>query len=837
LQSLTTAEPVTYRYTHTAQTCTADSFTVTGTGATVGGITPSTSGRTVNVTIVGPSAPTTNALNPTIPYSTSPSANLISLGATGAVSNITFNGGPATGTLTRSGNTITYAASASAYTPSFSFTYTVTGPCGDLSAPRTVNVTVSAPPPPTIAATATANASFNLPFSFQVSATNAASYSISAGTLPTGLTLNPTTGLISGTPTVPGSSIVTVTVANANNVTATQTLTINVDLGTPVVTSPTTAAGVVGTPFSYQITASNLPTSFTAAPLPAGLALSPTGLISGTPTVGSATPSLVTITAANASFTSAPFTLRINIPAAPPVVTGGSATATVGVPFTYQIVATNAPTNYTASPLPAWLTLNPSTGLLSGIPPSAGPVALVINATNGVLPNPTPVALTITVSVGAPVITSQTVAGTVAQALSYQIPATNAPTSYTAAPLPPGLSLNATTGVISGAPTTAATFVVNLTATNATGTANGTVTFNIVNAPPPPLPSISALSFATAFNTAVQVNLASGVSGAFNSVALASQPANGAVTLTGTVATYTPRAGFFGTDSFTYTATGIGGTTSPVAVTITVATPPAPVAATATLTTLFNTAGTVNLAALASGIFTAITIATPPRNGTVALNANVATYTPNANFFGTDSFTFTVTGPGGTSAPSTVNITVSALPPIANSLNFILSLNTPTALDLAPFITGSAITGVTVVTSPAHGTVAVNGTRIVFTPAQDYFGADTFTYAAFGIVGTSAPATVKVTITGRPDPTKQAAVTGLAASQIETAARFAKTQISNFQSRCIAAKSCRHLPSQAAQKQARLWRRRTTQRRWRPGLIRRRQQVKPVFCTIRPRLR
>jgi uncharacterized protein YhjY with autotransporter beta-barrel domain len=86
-------------------------------------------------------------------------------------------------------------------------------------------------------------------------------------------------------------------------------------------------------------------------------------------------------------------------------------------------------------------------------------------------------------------------------------------------------------------------------------------------------------------------------------------------------------------------------------------------------------------------------------------------------------------------------------------------------------------------TQPAHGEVSVNGTKITFTPKTDFFGADTFTYAAFGNAGTSPPATVKVTVTGRPDPTKQAAVAGLAAAQAETAERFAKAQISNFQAR------------------------------------------------------
>src|SRR5207245_209817 len=53
----------------------------------------------------------------------------------------------------------------------------------------------------------------------------------------------------------------------------------------PAITSPPTASGIVGTAFSYQITATNSATSFGATGLPAGLSVSPgTGLISGTPT-------------------------------------------------------------------------------------------------------------------------------------------------------------------------------------------------------------------------------------------------------------------------------------------------------------------------------------------------------------------------------------------------------------------------------------------------------------------------------------------------------------------------------------------------------------------------
>src|SRR6202041_3460770 len=84
------------------------------------------------------------------------------------------------------------------------------------------------------------------------------------------------------------------------------------------------------------------------------------------------------------------------------------------------------------------------------------------------------------IGVGAPVITSATTAGgTVGTAFSYQITATNSPTSYGATGLPAGLSVNTTSGLISGTPTAAGTSTVTLSATNSTGTGNATLTLTI----------------------------------------------------------------------------------------------------------------------------------------------------------------------------------------------------------------------------------------------------------------------------------------------------------------------------------------------------------------------
>src|SRR5437899_5530153 len=86
-----------------------------------------------------------------------------------------------------------------------------------------------------------------------------------------------------------------------------------------------------------------------------------------------------------------------------------------------------------------------------------------------------------------PVITSPlTACGTVGVAFSYTITATNNPTSFTASPLPAGLSVNTSTGVISGTPTQARTTSVTITASNGAGpcnTATATLVITIGTAP------------------------------------------------------------------------------------------------------------------------------------------------------------------------------------------------------------------------------------------------------------------------------------------------------------------------------------------------------------------
>lgn len=162
---------------------------------------------------------------------------------------------------------------------------------------------------------------------------------------------------------------------------------------------------------------------------------------------------------------------------APVITSAGTASGTNASAFSYTITATNSPTSYGASGLPAGISVNTSTGVVSGTAYCPG-WTMTVSATNGCGTGTKNVSVTIT-GAGSVLTSPTTATGKKGVFFSFTLTATNSPTSFTASGLPSGLTLNTSSGVISGTPTVFGVFSCPVSASNACGGSSGTLTITL----------------------------------------------------------------------------------------------------------------------------------------------------------------------------------------------------------------------------------------------------------------------------------------------------------------------------------------------------------------------
>ncbi|MGJ6962645.1 putative Ig domain-containing protein [Streptosporangium sp. G11] len=216
-------------------------------------------------------------------------------------------------------------------------------------------------------------------------------WSVSAGSLPPGLTLNASTGVLSGTPTASGSHSFTAQVTDASNVSTTRAVTL-VIAPLPVLTFPAPPSGEVNVAYSVPLTVTGGTApyvwSVSAGSLPPALTLNTsTGVLSGTPTTGGTFSfSVRVVDAFNQSDTR---TVSLVIAPLPTFTFNAPPAGQVGVAYSVPLTVSGGVTPYTwsvsAGSLPPGLTLNASTGVLSGTPTASGsyPVTFRVVDANG----------------------------------------------------------------------------------------------------------------------------------------------------------------------------------------------------------------------------------------------------------------------------------------------------------------------------------------------------------------------------------------------------------------------------------------------------------------------
>ncbi len=263
----------------------------------------------------------------------------------------------------------------------------------------------------------------------------------------------------------------------------------------------------------------------------------------------------------------------------------------------------------------------------------------------------------------------------------------------------------------------------------------------------------------------------SDVDGTTPSVSGSTPGTSGTVSCSATDCTYTPNLNFNGTDSFTYTITdGSATATATVSITVTAVNDP-PVAVNDTASTAEDTAVTIPVLSNDSdpeGTTLSIVGNTAAGNGVVSCGVTDCTYTPNANFNGTDSFTYSA-GDGSFSTMATVTITVTPVndAPTAGADSATTTADTPVGINVLSNdsdIDGNPLS-VTAWTSGSLGTVTCTAAgSCTYTP-NGTSGTDTFTYTVSDGVGGLAIGTVTVTVQPVPCPTTVVALSPSSGAQ------------------------------------------------------------------------
>lgn len=314
--------------------------------------------------------------------------------------------------------------------------------------------------------------------------------------LPDGLTIDPDTGVISGTPGAVGTSKVNVTVEDAYEQFGEATFTIAVVKSnvSPKISYPSAKlqAGRTMKPLTPQVSGLSAPFTVASADLPPGLGLdAKSGTISGTPSRIGTFASTVVAKGAQGTATTQ---VSIVVSAAPPPATlsypevTGVAASPLS-PVTPYVSGLTGAMAFTATGLPAALTVAKPTGVLSGTPARVGtskPTATVKGPVGSAQS-------TFTISVGKTplprTLSYAKIKGQQGQRISPAVPHVTGLTgkvTYRVNGLPKGLRLNSGSGVISGKPTVPGKAAATVTATGANGSAKTKVTMRFAKSPDRP---------------------------------------------------------------------------------------------------------------------------------------------------------------------------------------------------------------------------------------------------------------------------------------------------------------------------------------------------------------
>jgi hypothetical protein len=671
------------------------------------------------------------------------------------------------------------------------------------SASETITITVTnTNRAPVLAAIGNKSVAENALLTFTISATDADGDTLtySATGLPTGATFDAATRTFSWTPTYAqgGSYPVTFTATdNGSPVqSASETITITVTNvnRAPVLTAIGDKTVAENALLTFIVTATDADgdtLTYSATGLPTGATFNPsTRIFNWTPTYAQSGSYPVTFTATDngTPVQSASETITItvtNVNRAPVLAAIGNKSVAENALLTFTISATDADGDtitYSATGLPTGATFDAATRTFSWTPgyTQAGSYPVTFTATD----NGSPVqsaSETITITVtnvnAAPelaAIGNKTVAENAL--LTFTVSATDADNdtlTYSATGLPTGATFNPATRTFSWTPsyTQSGTYPVTFTVTDSATPAlsdSETITITVTNVNR--APTLTAIGNKTVAENALLTFTISATDADGDTLTYSATGLPTGATFTPATRTFswTPTYAQSGSYPVTFTATDNGSPVQSASETITITVTNvnrAPVA-TADSVTVAEDSGATSVAVRtndtdADGDTLTVTVVTQGTNGAVAITGGgtAVSYTPNANYFGSDSFTYTISDGNGGTATGTVTVTVTSVndaPTAVNDAATVPQNSAANTIDVrandsfAPD-TGETLT-VTVVSQGTKGVVAISGggTAVTYDPNTGATGTDSFTYTISDGNGGTATATVNVTIQGQP---------------------------------------------------------------------------------------
>jgi hypothetical protein len=778
-------------------TTTATTYTVTVTDAN-GATATNTFSLTVNTAVTATQAVASTTL--TQNHAPTPFAPVTGGGGTSPLTYSVLPSLPNGLVLSPTTGTISGTPTASLSTTTFSVVVT---DANGATATNTFSLTVN---PPVIATQAIA--SMNLTFGVGANqtpvtgsgGTGPLTFSVSPA-LPSALSMNPSTGAITGNPAVPiATTAFTVTVTDANGATATNTFSLTIVgpvLAVQSIASTTLTVNHAATPFTPVTgTGGRNPLAYSISPaLPAGLAMSAsTGQITGTPTATSATTTYtVTVTDANGATATNTFSLTVNgAVVATQAIASRTLTENQATNFTPVTGSggTGALTYSVAPGLPAGLSFSASNGSITGTPNVASATTtytVTVTDTNGATATNT-----FSLTVNATVIATVAVAST---SLTQNRPATaftpvtggggTGALTYAVAPiLPAGMTFSTTTGALAGTPTaTSATTSYTVTVTDANGasanasfslTVNGVVAAT-VNIPSTTLTQGTAANFTPVTGSSGTAPLAYSVSPGLPT-GLSMSPSSGAITGTPT----TPSA----TASYNVTVTDANGSTASASFSLTVRASAQVITFTSTPPSNATVGGpTYSVSATGGGSGNPVTF-TIDASATSVCSIAGAT----VSFIGAGSCVIDANQAGNGIYPPATQVQQSfnvgrAAPTIAVQSSSTTQF-TGVPVTFTAIVSGGVTPTGTVTffdNGTAIGTVALSGGRATLTVSSLSVGTHTIVAVYNGdsknAVVTSGPTTL--TVNARPNPALNPDVIGLTTAEAASAVQYGQTQLSN----------------------------------------------------------